>query len=108
MYASAVFLNKDNDVTFAMRVVLVGAGETYGNNECLTNDSGEPLIEFYDTRYQHTDIGQFVSRYLLSTFMAIADGRGLCLDGGNAQQWSISSSNVNTVKAILRKTFPGL
>jgi hypothetical protein len=48
-------------------VVIVRKGDAYGLNDCLTHEKDEPLIEFYDARHDHTEHGQFVSRYYFST-----------------------------------------
>lgn len=68
----------------------------------LTNESADPFVEFYDTRYQfdcdengHV-LGQFVTRYNLSTLNGeseysngkIGERGGLCLDGG-VPEWSL-------------------
>ena len=41
-------------------VRIVRAGDRYGRDNCLTHDKDEPLVEFYDSRYPHTEYGQFV------------------------------------------------
>lgn len=56
-------------ITFTVRIVK--EGEKYGLNNCLTHDEREPLIELYDTRYDHTPFGQFVQRYYADTFATI-------------------------------------
>lgn len=42
-------------LTWAVRIVQ--KVELYGLRNCLVNEKDEPLVEFYDTRYQHTNIG---------------------------------------------------
>lgn len=42
----------------------------------------EPMIEFYDGRYDFTPFGQFVSRYYASTLLD-HDSRALLLDGSH-------------------------
>src|SRR5690606_39865054 len=46
-------------------------GDSYGLNGCLIHEENDPMIEFYDTRYHLSNdwegLGQFVSRYYLST-----------------------------------------
>jgi hypothetical protein len=75
------------DITFA--VVLVPPGAAYGREDCLTNDSGKTMVEFYDIRYPHTEHGQFVTRYYVSTLLEDRSrSRGLCLDGG-IPAWSL-------------------
>lgn len=71
--------NGSTGIAFA--VVVVPPGAAYGLDDCLTNDTGKPMVEFYDTRYPHTEHGQFVSRYYASTLLPW-EGTGLNLDGG--------------------------
>lgn len=80
---------------------LVNVGDRYGLNMCLTHDAGEQLIEFYDrTHAFHYDyvgtpeeakaagapcLGQFVTRYRLSTILKSAEKRPsatLMMNGG--------------------------
>lgn len=76
-------------VPFTARIV--GRGDRYGMNWCLTNDGAEPLIEFYDRRFPHTELGQFVSRYHASTLgNRMGIGGGLCLDAG-VPAWSLDA-----------------
>ena len=53
------------------RVQLVFKGDKYGRDNCLTHDTNEPMVEFYDLSYPETfgEDGQFVSRYSLSTIL---------------------------------------
>ena len=63
------------------------------------------LVSFYDTRYNHTQNGQFVGRYYANTLLGL-DGwssrgssirdRGLNLHGG-IDDWSINADNANHV-----------
>lgn len=59
-------------------------------------------VAFYDDRYhdasQWKELGQFVSSYYMNTFLDIEPGRGLCLDGGNADVWFLTGKNVQEVK----------
>jgi hypothetical protein len=73
--------NHDNGIKFLVR--LVYSGQTYGRDFCLTHNEADPLVEFYDTRFPHTEFGQFVSRYYLSTLLEDRPF-GLTLDGGVA------------------------
>lgn len=94
-------------VPFTVRVVLLG--DRYGLNNCLTHEKEEdPLVEFYDARYPHTEHGQFVSRYYAST---LCEGRsrlervGLCLDGG-IPAWSVDSFSMRRVFDFLHGALP--
>ena len=85
-------------------VRIVNKGDRYGRADCLTHDDDRPMVEFYDRRYQHgdwPDRGQFVSRYYVSTLLEV-ENRGLCLDGGNANEWSVSADGMAIVRAYLK------
>jgi len=89
-------IENESGQPFRMRVV--NNGDKYGRDMCLTHSEDNPLIEFYDRRYSHdvdpegTPLGQFVSRYYLSTLVGedgfrstrsiFEAGEGLNLDGG--------------------------
>ena len=88
-------------------VRVVNQGDKYGRDFCLTHDKANPLVEFYDARYPHTEFGQFVSRYYVSTILGTdgygrAEG-GLCLDGGNANEWTVSDQDMTTVRNFLKE-----
>ena len=70
-------------------VRILQQGERYGKNDRLVYEKDEQCVEFYDTRYPFSPLGQFVSRYPLSTLMAPSYGQGLCLDCG-VPDWDIS------------------
>lgn len=50
----------EESTTWTVRIVY--EGDRFGLDDCLTHDSSDPLIEFYD----HED---FVSRYYASTLL---------------------------------------
>jgi len=79
---------------------IIPTGGAYGRDDCLTNQ-GAPLIEFYDPRYQHMPIGQFVSRYYVSTILE-RDTGGLCLDGG-VPDWYVNANDMAEIRAWLRR-----
>ena len=79
-------------------VRLIEKGQGYGLNDKLIHTEEEPLIEFFDARHRHTDYGQFVSRYYVSTFMG-GDG-GLTLYGG-VLDWQIDAETRRLVKQWL-------
>ena len=81
-------------------VRLVEEGGKYGLNGILTHDEADPLVEFFDTRYEHTDLGQFVTRYYSSTLLK-SEG-GLNLDG-RISDWSVGESCMNRVRDWLRR-----
>lgn len=85
-------------------VRIVNKGDRYGRADCLTHDEDRPMVEFYDHRYTHgdwPDRGQFVSRYYVSTLLEV-ENRGLCLDGGNPNEWSVSVDGMELVRAYLK------
>jgi hypothetical protein len=82
-------------------VRIVQTGDRYGLNFCLTHDKKDPLVEFYDARYPHTEFGQFVSRYYVSTILE-GQNRGLCLDGGEPE-WSICASDMALVRKFIQE-----
>jgi hypothetical protein len=85
-----------NDAGLRFNVRLVRRGERYGRNLCLVHDKDDPLVEFYDARYPHTEIGQFITRYYRSTLMKPPHDRGLCLDGG-VPDWRINATAFEAV-----------
>jgi len=89
-----------NDLPLVWVIRLVVPGDRYGLNMCLTNTNSEALVEFYDTRYGHTDFGQFVSRYYVSTIMQHEGG--LCLYGG-IPDWQVSAELIERVKKWITK-----
>lgn len=72
-------------------------------NVVLSKDKKDQnLVSFYDTRYNHTQYGQFIGRYYATTLLGL-DGygsgikdRGLNLHGGIAD-WFINADNANHV-----------
>lgn len=82
-----VFFNRPTNVAWIIRVVT--NGQSYGLNNCLKHDRDDPLVEFHDSRYELTDLGQFVSRYYLSTLLKDCEQEGLLLDTGSPN-WIIS------------------
>ena len=92
-----IFHDTRSHLIWAVRIV--EKGDKYGLDDCMDND-GTPFVEFYDTRYEHTDLGQFVSRYLLGT---LTEGEGgLNLDGG-VPSWNINEPCMNRIRDWLRR-----
>jgi hypothetical protein len=98
-----LLVTNEDGITFAVR--LVQRGDRYGLHGCLTHDIEEPLVEFYDTRYDHNSdwleefVGQFVSRYYVETLLGHEGG--LCLDGG-ISDWQVSAGNMVQIKKWLK------
>jgi hypothetical protein len=80
-----------NGLSFAVR--LVETGDKYGRNLCLTHEETRPMVEFYDMRYPHTELGQFVSRYYADTLLNHGFRRGLDLDSGEPD-WSVDGDAI--------------
>lgn len=89
-------------IRFTARILR--AGDRYGLDNCLTWDSLKPGVEFYDTRYPHTEFGQFTgARYYVETILERGpeDKSGLVLDGG-IPDWRIDGPAMTIVRAWLR------
>jgi hypothetical protein len=93
----------ETNQTWVVRRVL--AGDTYGKDDCLTHEKLEPLVEFYDPRHPETKLGQFVSRYCLSTLLKGNFPDGLCLQGG-VPSWSVSAHVMRQVQSWLSTQTP--
>ena len=96
-------VTNDRGIPFNVRVVR--QGDRYGLNDKLVHDKPDPLIEFYDARYQDDPrfspgLGQFVARYYYRTLTGqdgygsdLRQGRqGLSLHGGIAN-WTLTAAN---------------
>jgi len=93
-------------------VRLVPPEGKYGVNNCITNDSGKFLVEFYDLRHKHPVFcpeGQFTGgRYYASTLLEDPEWRsgeithGLCLDGG-VPAWTVSAKQMAVAMAFIRE-----
>ena len=105
-------------------VALVEYGDRYGLDDCIVHDGtgrgknfvhgmvlppkpdSDALVEFYDTRYSHTEFGQFISRYSSKTLLNETDGygrklgSGLCLDTG-VPAWSVDRESMLVVLGAL-------
>ena len=89
-------------------VRVVNKGDKYGRDFVLTNDSDKPLVEFYDARYPHTEFGQFITRYYVSTILGDNVHRldeetgALHLDLG-IPAWTVSAEDMATVRNFLKE-----
>jgi len=88
-------------------VRVVKNGDKFGRDFCLAHDDERPMVEFYDSRYPHSEFGQFIRRYYAGTllghegFFGGHPDSGLCLDGGNADEWSVSVEDMDTVRRYI-------
>lgn len=92
-----IFHDTDSSMTWAVRIV--EQGDKYGLNSCLTHNQDEPLVEFYDTRYEHTDYGQFVSRYYLRTILG---HKGWVDLNCGVSDWTVGEGCVSRIQSWLR------
>ena len=95
----------DNQRQQPWTIQIIDKGDSYGRDNCLTHDKDEPLVEFYDGDHAHTKaedgtmLGQFVSRYNLST---ICDGGRGGLDlMGYEPKWKIDYTGMDYVRSYL-------
>lgn len=58
------------------------------------------VVSFYDSRYDHTPHGQFVSDYCPETMLERGRGYGLCLNGDYAD-WTIDAGTMDLVRSCL-------
>ena len=93
---------------FNVRIVF--RGDCYGLDYCLTHIQDNPLVEFYDETYidKFGELGQFISRYSVSTLLDNKQGYGLNLDGG-IFEWSIDGETMDLVREwLLSMTKPAI
>lgn len=102
----------DDGRPFHVRVVL--AGDRYGLAGCLTHPAADPavdpLVEWYDASadpQRFGELGQFVSRYRLSTLTDTPAPGGLNLHGG-VPVWQVSAVNVAEACGFARGLTAGL
>ena len=93
-----IFHDTRSHLVWAVRIV--EHGDNYGLNDRLTHEGEYPLVEFYDTRYEHTDLGQFVARYSLGTLTR--EEGGLNLDGCEPD-WAINRPCMHRIRDWLRR-----
>lgn len=58
-------------------------GNTYGSSGQFEHHNEDPLVEFYDGKHDHTDVGQFVARYSLASLLNGNVDEGIILDSGS-------------------------
>ena len=96
----------DNERGQPWTIRIVEEGDKYGRDDCLTYEKDEPVVEFYDADNPFTIdapsgtvLGQFVSRYYIST---IADGGSGGLDlMGYEPKWKMNALVMDNVRAYL-------
>lgn len=85
---------ESNGTHFNVRIVR--QGDKYGLNDCITYQGTEPLVEFYDSKSSHSALGQFVSRYYMTTLLEGNSHCGINLDGG-VPEWTIQAEPMKIV-----------
>lgn len=100
--ASALVFNFDA-LYFCATVRIVTKGQKYGLNNCLTHTSDDPLVEFYDRDHDHTEFGQFVSRYYLSTVMSssVRTHKEYLSLVGHVDEWRIRGDEMNSIRETI-------
>lgn len=94
------------------RVHLVPPNGKYGQDDCLTNESGKFLVEFYDLRYRDPKWwpeGQFTGGHYYASTLLGTDGwshgdasNGLCLDG-DIPAWTVTGPQMKVALAFIRE-----
>lgn len=81
---------------------IIHKGDSYGLGGVKTHAFNEPLVEFYDARYNHTELGQFVGRYYAGALLAMKDDTGLCLHS-EEPTWTIPPKSMDLIRAELHQ-----
>lgn len=101
--AKLMFVENQNGRQFAIRVI--GKGDNYGRNRCLTLKEDNQLIEFYDVegagKECFDELGQYIERYYIDTIMEI-DGYGLNLSA-DVETWGIEGNNIEKIQQWIKK-----
>lgn len=95
---STTTITSRTGVRFLVRIVK--PGEAFGATGSLV-DLDHTLVEFYDTRYPHTEFGQFISRYRVETLLQETRTGGLVLATG-IPAWTVDSAAMDLVRLWLR------
>lgn len=95
-------LTAANGVAFLARLVLPGDGYGRDGTGPMINDDTRPMVEFFDTRYPHTEFGQFTGgRYFTEPIMLERGAGGLRLNGDSAA-WTIDAATMDGFRSWLR------
>lgn len=102
---STIHITSKTGVRFCAR--LLTEGDSYGRSGIMSwEHENRPGVEFYDTRYPHTEFGQFVGRYYVETILEQKGHVGLNLDCG-IPDWSIDADAMAIVRKWLREQTAG-
>lgn len=67
----------------------------------------KPTIKMFDSRYLHTEHGQFISEYFVETLRTAQNiAGGLNLDLSGSSDWFLSSQNISDLNKWLNKVSP--
>lgn len=94
---------------------IIEPGDQYGLDDCLTHGKDflgttrdidhefyGPMVEFFDPDGKQTILGQFVSRYYITTLLDPKwKNCGLDLEGGSAK-WSVPWEMMNDIRSYLK------
>lgn len=94
-----VIFDKPRQQVWVLR--LIRQGEKYGQGSAIPHKDADPLVEFFDPRHPHTDLGQFVSRYYASTLLTRNPQDGILLDTGS-EYWVLSKEGRSLVTDWLK------
>lgn len=84
-------------VRFNVRIL--NEGDAYGLSGALAwEHEDRPGVEFYDSRYPHTPLGQFVSRYFVDDIIDGTTGLDLM---GYEPSWKIDAAAMSIVRSWL-------
>lgn len=93
----------DTGLRFNIRIV--DEGDKYGLDFCQTYEpgsrgfeQGNPFVEFYDSRYPHTEYGQFVTRYHADQIQSLSSGLDLMV-GDN--HWKLCAESMTQVRYFI-------
>ena len=96
MPTPAPMLSVVSELGVAFNVRIVNKGGNYGRDFCLTHESPDPLVEFYDSTGGGSVHGHKVSSYYASTLQKSRHRGGINLDGGNPG-WTIDTKTHHLV-----------
>lgn len=95
-----IISNEETGIDFTIRVV--EKGDTYGVGFGVTYEKYEPMVEIYDTRYEHSEYGQFVASYYVNTLLHIHEGQKLHMIDYEPE-WYLTAYGVHEMKKKLAK-----
>ncbi len=99
MGTDMITITSTTGVRFNVRILRkgdrYGLALTVGEGTSLRIEGEGPFVEFYDSRYPHTEFGQFVSRYGVNTIMGTRGGLDLMTC---EPSWKIDAAAMDIVR----------